>query len=67
MRENGLGDVSVSKNMKILINQFYNILLNSEKFKSFNNKEKIDFSCKRLIKDFYLAYLKYTLIFLVKI
>jgi hypothetical protein len=48
MRENGLGDVSVSKNMKILINQFYNILLNCEGFSNFNDKKKIDLFNKNL-------------------
>ncbi len=33
----------------------------------YDYRENIDFSCKRLVKDFNSAYLKYTLIFLVKI
>ena len=33
----------------------------------YDYKEKIDFSCKRLIKDFNSAYLKYTLIFMLKV
>jgi hypothetical protein len=33
----------------------------------YNYKEKIDFSCKRLLKDFNGAYLKYVLIVLLKI
>ena len=32
MREIGYGDVSVNKNMKILVKSFYNILLNCENF-----------------------------------
>ena len=34
MRENGFGDMTVNKNMKFFIKNFYNILLNCEEYKS---------------------------------
>ena len=46
MREVGYGDVSVNKNMKKLINSFYNILIKCEKFsllKDFQKKEFLMF------------------------
>ena len=41
LRELGLGDVTVNKNMKLLVKIFYNILLNCEKYndKSFKDKK----------------------------
>ena len=41
MREIGYGDVTVNKNMKLLVKIFYNILLNCEKYndKSFKDKK----------------------------
>jgi len=40
MREIGHGDVTVNKNMKILVKLFYNILLNCEKYKNKNLNNK---------------------------
>ena len=40
MREIGFGDVLVNKKMKILVKDFYNILLNCEKFKKKNSDAK---------------------------
>ena len=42
MREIGYGDVSVNKNMKILVKNFYNILLDCEKYdrNSLDSKKK---------------------------
>ena len=40
MREVGYGDVSVNKNMKKLINSFYNILIKCEKFSILKNIQK---------------------------
>ena len=40
MREIGYGDVAVNKKMKILVKTFYNILLNCEKYKDKNSKDK---------------------------
>jgi len=51
MREQGLGDVSINKNMKILINKFYNILLNFENYMQFDNKKKIDLFNKYMLKN----------------
>ena len=50
MREQGLGDVSVNKNMKILVNKFYNILLNFENYIKYDNKKKIDLFNKYILK-----------------
>ena len=43
MRELGYGDVTVNKNMRILVKNFYNILLNCEGYKNENalNKKKL--------------------------
>jgi len=48
MREIGHGDVTVNKNMKSLVKIFYDILLNCEKFRKKNFKEKINFFSKYL-------------------
>ena len=40
MREIGYGDVTVNKNMKHLIKNFYNILLDCEKYNLKNSKDK---------------------------
>jgi cytochrome b pre-mRNA-processing protein 3 len=48
MREIGYGDVSVNKNMKILVKNFYNILLNCENF----NKVP-----KNVLESFFNTYL----------
>jgi len=48
MREIGYGDVSVNKNMKILVKNFYNILLNCENL----NKNP-----KKVIESFFISYL----------
>jgi cytochrome b pre-mRNA-processing protein 3 len=49
MREIGHGDVTVNKNMKFLVKNFYNILLNCEKY---NTKSKV------LKSSFLLKYLE---------
>jgi len=48
MREIGFGDMTVSKNMKFLIKNFYNILLKSEKYKEMSLKDKNKFFEKYL-------------------
>jgi len=48
MREIGYGDVTINKNMKLLVKVFYNILLNCENFNKKNAVSKKDF----LIKNF---------------
>ena len=40
MREIGYGDVTINKNMKKLVKNFYNILLNCENFKEMKLNEK---------------------------
>ena len=40
MREIGYGDVSVNKNMKFLVKNFYSLLLKCEKYKKMDNKTK---------------------------
>ena len=49
MREIGYGDVLVNKNMKYLVKNFYNILLNCEKY----NEKSMRFK-----KEFFLKYLE---------
>ena len=49
MREIGLGDTLINKNMKFLVRTFYNILLSCEKYKKKNLKSK---------KMFFLKYLE---------
>ena len=49
MREIGYGDTIINKNMKFLVKNFYNILLDCEKF----NRDRSDPK-----KMFYLKYLK---------
>ena len=51
MRELGFGDVAVNKNMKILVNKFYNILLNFENYMKINDEKKIDLFNKYLLKE----------------
>jgi len=51
MRELGFGDVGVNKNMKILVNKFYNILLNFENYMEFDNEKKIDLFNKYVLKE----------------
>ena len=48
MREIGYGDVTVNKNMKKLVKNFYNILLNCENFKKKQINEKNIFFTKFL-------------------
>mgnify|MGYP001180366967 CR=1 FL=1 len=48
MREIGYGDVLVNKNMKFLVKNFYNILLNCEKYKEMSNEGKNKFFNKYL-------------------
>ena len=40
MREIGFGDVTINKNMKFLVTNFFNILINCEKYSSKNQKDK---------------------------
>ena len=49
MREIGYGDVLVNKNMKLLVKNFYNILLNCEKY----NEKSVESK-----KEFFLKYLR---------
>jgi len=55
MREIGYGDVAVNKKMKILVKNFYNILLNCEKYKDKNTKDKklflLNYLCENVIKN----------------
>ena len=46
MREIGYGDVSVNKNMKLLVKSFYNILLDSKNYKNKNIGDKNNFFYK---------------------
>ena len=48
MREIGYGDVSVNKNMKSLVKDFYNILLNCENFNKKSLNYKNIFLCEYL-------------------
>ena len=48
MREIGYGDVSVNKNMKLLVKDFYNILLNCENFNKKSLNYKNIFLCEYL-------------------
>ena len=48
MREIGFGDTALNKNMKFLVNNFYNILLNCEKYKKMITNDKIKFFTKYL-------------------
>ena len=49
MRENGLGDTTINKNMKFLVKVFYSILLKCESFKTITQKEKNHFLSKYLL------------------
>ena len=49
MREIGYGDVSVNKNMKLLIKVFYNILINCENFDKKDLEEKSKFFSEYLV------------------
>tara|TARA_B100000686_G_scaffold346532_1_gene433420 strand:- start:1001 stop:1525 length:525 start_codon:yes stop_codon:yes gene_type:complete len=49
MREIGYGDVTVNKNMKLLVKIFYDILLNCEKYKDKSFKDKKLFLDNHLI------------------
>ena len=46
MREIGFSDTSVNKNMKFLVKNFYNILLNCENYRNISTKEKSIFIFK---------------------
>ena len=48
MRENGHGDMSVNKNMKLLVKSFYNVLFICENFNYKNNAYKQAFLRKNL-------------------
>ena len=48
MREIGYGDTTINKNMKLLVKNFYNILLNCENYKNKNIKSKNLFLLKYL-------------------
>ena len=65
MREIGYGDVLVNKNMKLLVKNFYNILLNCEMYNKKNTESKKEFILKYLkennvkkhsINDFLIEY-----------
>ena len=43
MREIGVGDVTINKNMRSLVKAFYNILLNCEKYKKMDLDDKSNF------------------------
>ena len=47
-RELGFGDISVNKNMKKLVKNFYNILFNCENYQNKNFKEKCSFLLRYL-------------------
>ena len=51
MREIGHGDVTVNKNMKFLVNIFFNILLNCENYKEKNLKKRDLFLHKYLLQN----------------
>ena len=51
MREIGLGDTLINKNMKFLVRTFYNILLSCEKYKKKNLKSKKMFFHKYLERN----------------
>ncbi len=51
MREIGYGDVVVNRNMKFLVRNFYNILLNCEKYTKETDKKKKLFLYKYLEKN----------------
>ena len=51
MREIGYGDMAINKNMKFLIKNFYNILLNCENYKNKNIKNKNLFLLKYLSQN----------------
>ena len=49
MRELGFGDVTINKNMKFLVKNFYNILLNCENYNKKTLAEKNSFLLKYLL------------------
>ena len=51
MREIGYGDVTVNKNMKNLINLFYEILINCKKWHFSNSLQKDEFILKFFVKE----------------
>ena len=51
MREVGFGDTTINRNMKFLVKNFYNILLDCENFKEKNIKSKNLFLLKYLIQN----------------
>ena len=62
MREIGYGDVSVNKNMKFLITNFYNILIFCEQFNKKNSNKKSNFLAKYLNTNIHVKRQDYTLI-----
>jgi len=50
MRENGFGDVTVNKNMKILVKQFYSLLVECE------NYDSLSLNSKNLLFSKFLTY-----------
>tara|TARA_B100000029_G_C17444047_1_gene912567 strand:- start:47 stop:565 length:519 start_codon:yes stop_codon:yes gene_type:complete len=48
MREIGYGDMTINKNMKLLVKNFYNILLEVENYKNKENEIKYNFLAKYL-------------------
>ncbi len=51
LREIGWSDTRINKDMKLLVKEFYNILLECEKYRSKNNKSKIEFLMKHITID----------------
>ena len=51
MREQTMGDVTVNKNMKILINNFYNILHESKGYLKLNDHKKNELFKKYMIDN----------------
>jgi len=51
MREIGYGDVTINKNMKLLVKSFYNILLKCEKYAEKSLKSKNTFFSKYLVQN----------------
>ena len=51
MREVGLGDIAVNKNMKFMVGTFYDILLNCENYKGKELRNKNSFLLKYLAQN----------------
>ena len=63
MREIGYGDTNVNKYMKILVKNFYNILLNCENYKKKTTIQKNSFLMKYLVlNDVKIKQISYSLV-----